>query len=595
MNKKKFFVSLIGLVTLCSCGSRTTTKTETITIDSNTNGTATIKIYKSESSTATNRYIPPSKVTTKFTYNDLSGTLSNQENTLPSVGDVNLLVIPVHIPGDDTYKTEEVRSDIEEVFFGQSSSKDSQLGFKSLKEFYYDSSFGKCKIKGKVTNWFDASKAGITGPGDVTTGNSGTIMTKIFREAVDWAVKNEGINLTDYDLNNDGSIDGVWLIYDHLDWSTCAEQKIKADPDYNPNNTSDNDLNSAFWNFTAWDWGTEASDVFNSEAPTTSGMSWASFDMMYTSYADKEIVTSNYLGNDAFEVTDLSDLSSIKLDSHTFIHETGHLMGLNDYYTSDGSSRSPLGKFSMMDQNIGDFDSYSKLVLGWVTPYVVYGSSEILIQTAVTNDHQVIVIPSTYADISNLVEEANNYNRVDSFTYEFNPFSEYLLIDLYSPEGNNFQDTYGDYIDGKEDYGGITSTGVRIYHVDSRISKVRVINYDGGQKLSYESYQWEGETLDSNEAILMPISNDRTESSTYSLPTSYDYFEQIRLIEASGKNTFDSGKNATNSTLFTESSREFSINEFGYQFFNARYTFNDGNELPFKIKVKTLKEISYEL
>ena len=60
------------------------------------NGTATIKIFKNNDSNATARYIPPSKVDLKFSYNTLSGTLSNNENVCPSIGDVNILVIPVH-------------------------------------------------------------------------------------------------------------------------------------------------------------------------------------------------------------------------------------------------------------------------------------------------------------------------------------------------------------------------------------------------------------------------------------------------------------------------------------------------------------------
>lgn len=51
-------------------------------------------------------------------YNSLSDWLSNTENFCPSVGDVNLLVITVHIPGA-TANTKKVKNDIEKVFFSE--------------------------------------------------------------------------------------------------------------------------------------------------------------------------------------------------------------------------------------------------------------------------------------------------------------------------------------------------------------------------------------------------------------------------------------------------------------------------------------------
>ena len=85
-------------------------------INSETPGTATIKIYKDNNSTSKERYLAPKNVELKYSYNDLNGILANNENVCPSKGDVNLLVIPVHLPGDETYHTEKIRKDIEKVF-----------------------------------------------------------------------------------------------------------------------------------------------------------------------------------------------------------------------------------------------------------------------------------------------------------------------------------------------------------------------------------------------------------------------------------------------------------------------------------------------
>jgi hypothetical protein len=224
-----------------------------------------------------------------------------------------------------------------------------------------------------------------------------------------------------------------------------------------------------------------------------------------------------------------------------------------------------------------------------VTPFVVYGTSEILLPTATSSDHAVIVIPSNYQEISDIIEEQIDNHAIKNYKYDFNPFSEYLLIDLYSPDGLNEKDAFGPYIYGRDT--AMSETGIRIYYIDSRIFKCTVVNYDGGQKLSYtDGYVWDGDNLSEDEAILMPISNQKTENSSFQLPAAFDYFDQIRLLEAGRINTFNSNKAATNSTLF-DTEKSFSIADFGYQFFNSNYSYNSGTALPFIVSVSTLKGI----
>lgn len=576
MKKRKFLLIAIPLFALSSC-TQDISGTDVNYLTNKDNGTATIRIFKDESATTKERYISPKNVKVSMTYNDLSGTLSNNENVCPSVGDVNLLVIPVHLPGS-TFNTPKVKEDIEKAFFGKD---DPDNGYMSLSEFYYESSFGKLNFQGIVTDWFDVEKyTSIKSIGDITAGTNGTIISEILRKATDWAFENYDIDRKDYDQNNDGSLDGVWLIYDHYNYFN----QFLYD-----NNSSDEDLNEAFWNYTSWDWYGDAPSL---ESPTTSGFSWASFDQLYSGYADYNEEDIPNFFDDGFD--------SIKLDSHTFIHETGHLLGLDDLYTSDG--RRPTGSSTMMDQNIGDFDPYSKLVLGWITPYVVYGSSEILLTHNMYDDYSVIVIPSNYEEISSTIESLTEEEK-ETFVYEFNPFSEYLIIDLYSPLGLNYKDTYGSdgyYVHNRE--ACIADTGVRIYHCDSRIFKCTVVNYDGGQKIyrDEDDLEWNGEKLTKDEAIMTCISNERNESTSFGLPQSFDYFERLRLLEASGINSFDLasyGLNdgyATKETLWNINSNSFDILKFGYQFFNGKYTYNDGSNMPFKVKVETLVGVKYE-
>lgn len=572
--KKKALITTVSLLSLLltSCGQRANSgngsNTGDIQVDTDASGLATVRIYKNNDYSSNGRFVPADKVDLELNYNDLSGTLSNNKSVMPSLGDANLLVIPVHLPGGNEYKTDKVKSDIEKVFFGDKD--DSSLGFKSVKQYYSEASYGKFNLSGTVTDWFDATTL-VSDVKDITSGTEGTIVNKILRGAVDWAGSSQGINLKDFDNNEDGNIDGVYLVYDHLDWTTENYIQHESNPQFDSST-----LNQAFWNFTYWDFYSKSKN----DEPATSGFSWSSFDMMYTSYCERN-------KNDT---PDLSDLSKIKLDSHTFIHEFGHLLGLEDYYSSSDSSYHPAGESTMMDQNIGDLDSYSKMLLGWVTPYVVYGTSEIIITNVSKNSgNSVIVIPSNYAEISQSVEDAIKGNRIDKFRYTFNPFSEYLMIDLYTPDGNNEQDTYGPYVFDRSAMAN--KVGVRIYHIDSRIFKCKVVDYMGGQKLAYvDGYVWDGQMLQDDEAILMPISNNMSESKNFQLPQSFDYFDQIRLLESSGINTFDKNGMMTNQTLYYSESKPFDIMSYGYQFFNGRYTYDDGNELPFKVKVLNVED-----
>lgn len=559
-----FFVSLFSIF-ISSCGNGANYLT------SESDGTATIRIFKDNESTSKERFISPKKVKMKYSYTSLSGLLYETESVCPSIGNVNLLVIPVHIPGSTTYRTDAVREDIEKVFFGKKN--DSDLGYVSISEYFKESSYNQLNFGGKVTDWFDVENyTSIKKASDVSNGEEGTIINEILPAAVKWAKETQKVNLKDYDKNGDGAIDAVWLVYDHFDYLTHAEQEYV-------NNGTIGEINYSFTNYTDWDYSTANASA--NEDPTTSGFSWVSISSMYKGYCFQ----------DAYGFDVLKNLDSIKLDSHSYIKEACHLLGLEDYDAADDSSYHPAGVTTMMDSGVGDLDSYSKMLLGWITPYVVYGTSEILIPNVTSSNHGVIVIPSDFEKISNEIEIAIANGTIGQFTYEFNPFSEYIMIDLYSPDGLNYIDTFGTLTNGSE--ACIGSSGVRIYHIDSRIFKCEKLDYEGGQLLTYvDGYLWDEGELEESTIIFTPINNQKNEDQLYQLPEAYAFLDQIRLLEAHGINTFNNGKNAVEETLWTTSSEAFDIVNFGYQFFCGNYCFNDGNELPFKIKVETLKGVS---
>lgn len=132
--------------------------------------------------------------------------------------------------------------------------------------------------------------------------------------------------------------------------------------------------------------------------------------------------------------------------TNTLIHEFSHNFGLNDYYDGSYSGISPLGGFDMQDSNVGDWNSYSKLAVGWMNSQVVTNlasgeSVELTIgSSALTGD--VIILPAAGAEYDG-------------------PFGEYVMIDLFSPDGANALDA--------AQYGLEDTVGVRISHVNANM------------------------------------------------------------------------------------------------------------------------------
>ena len=472
----------------------------------------------------------PDEVKISETYNSLEEVKHYNTQSLPSQGDVNLLVVPVLIPGyeeididgDGEDDKEEVREDLKTTFFGEAE----ETAWQSVSSYYETSSYGKLHIGGTVTDWFDLSEAGYD---DYDIDVSDTL--DVATAAVDWVKNSTDIKLTDYDSDKDGYIDGLWLIY--------------SAPDYkNGGPVTDN---NNYWAYTTWgnqttDSGGEAPNV---NSPVYNLYGWAGYDFMYEGYG-----TSS-------------------LDAHTYIHETGHFLGFGDYY-SDNSSYNPIGKIDMMDGNIIDLNSYSKMLVGWTNPYIVCGNGTIDL-SCMENENACIVIPG------------------DDYVYDeekgFDPFSEYMVIELYNNTGLNYFDSLEAYSDVSPR--AMSTTGVRIYHVNN--SKY-IINTEDTNNIQAELYT--DQIIDSHNRIILPITNNtgyNTYNSTFGFPTSNNLWDEIRLIEASGSDTFTSGGYQKSSSLFKAGS-SFSMETYGEEFFDRGTTFDTGGTLSCTVSIDSIEE-----
>lgn len=442
-----------------------------------------------------------------------------------SVGENNLLVVPLKIKGYEEYATSENLKKINDSFFLEDSLN--TLGYYSLSEYYKISSYNKLNIKGEVTPWIDL---------DLTTKEISSSSISNYKldcgtyfpteKAINYIKENLNIDLTKYDNDKDGFIDGVYFIYG------C------------PTFLDDSSLStSTFWNFTYYN--VLNKDKASISSPVLMTYSWSSFDML-SKGSDKT-----------------------KLDTHTYIHEFGHQLGLNDYYDTSNSGglnpyTSPMGGLDMMDNNVGDHSAFSKFALGWINPFVVsgdIGSVEVEIRSLIESG-ECIILPTS------------NYNNT--------PFDEYLMIEYIKNDSINKVDSTNGYPSTFYTDGRIirfySKNGIRITHIDARSVDTN---------LDY--------TDNINDMVMTKFSNTASTKQGYYCPLNNNSYVLTSLISAnSSRNTLGTFFVANNTDLYNASSTiDFTSNSNSSRASSLPYNsnrFNDGNVFNYSIKIDSISE-----
>lgn len=319
---------------------------------------------------------------------------------IPATGDVKVLVFAVDFSDYPSDQYGISLDDLNIAFNGDSS----QLDFESLQSFYQKSSFDQLNITADVHGYYRANEPSTyyqdlydkywatdpnTGEWLYDDTESSLSDSDIIQEVLNYY--DAEIDYSQYDANGDGYIDGIYIIYTHpVSW---------------------NDGSDLWWAYQYY-------YAYNNDT----------FDGMYADYYV-------WSGSEFFTY------SSDAIDARTIIHETGHMLGLEDYYdydTSDANNNSGgLGGADMMDATHGDHGPFSKILLGWITPLVVENPAQVDL-SAYENTGEVIL----------LTDHWNN-----------TIFDEYLLISFYTPSGLYEADT--DYY--------FSIQGVLIYHVNAAI------------------------------------------------------------------------------------------------------------------------------
>ena len=460
-------------------------------------------------------------------------------SSTPSVGTANILVIPVWFTDSNKYikdaNKDKVRQDIHDCYFGSSAS----VGWHSVKTYYETESFGALTLTGTVSEWYEPNKNVAYYASDPSNGEVGIPKTiALVESAVSWYFSNHSSdNRTNYDHDGDGYLDGVMLIY--------------AAPDYG---TLKNDSYDNLWAFCYW---VQDYSQQNPSYPGVNAFFWASYDFMYG-----QEVASSRTGNKYYA----GDTSQCTLDTHTFIHEMGHMFGLEDYYDYSNFSYCPAGGFSMQDYNVGGHDPFSSFALGWGKAYIPTGNATIDLHPFATSGEMIILSP-----------QWNSYNS---------PFDEYILLEYYTDLGlNELDSTYG-YMSqyGKQYPMGTKDYGIRVWHVDARLL------YTTTGELS-PSKITTNPRITSGRVLLLASNtyNDNTEQTSYYLSPLADYdskyanYNLLQQIRNSKSATYKPKDLLSSSTLFKRGDT-FTMSDYSRQFVNSG-KLNSNMELGFKFKV----------
>lgn len=465
---------------------------------------------------------PITKTMQDYSYNNLFGL-----GATPTLNKSKVIVVPVWLSDSTNYisldKKSEIRDNIEKAFFGTSE----DTGWESVSSYYSKASFGKYQFDGIVTDWFDC------GLSTNYVGSNESRTTTLTSSAINFVKNKLGDNsLQDYDQDGDGFLDGLIMIY--------------AAPDYSQANRQLGNL----WAYTSW----VTSNKKNLQDPTVNVFHWASYDFLFSP------------GEDALKATGKSaygtgDTSNCYIDAHTFIHETGHMLGLNDYYDYSGQFI-PAGGFSMQDYNVGGHDPYSIMALGWTDPYIPTESTTITIKPFQDSGDIVLLTP-----------EFNNCNS---------PFDEYLLLEYYTPTGLNRFDTYNAYSGSYPT--GLDKPGIRLWHVDARLvygSSYRDVKY---------SKQTNDPTTEEGKVYMM-MTNTYYYTGIESisiLGKDYSHYNELQLIRNDKSETYKPKNDISPSSLFYKGD-SFDMKTYYKQFYNGA-SLNNEKPLGWSFNVMNIDE-----
>jgi len=307
--------------------------------------------------------------------------------TLPSLGSVSTFCLIIDFSDYPSYFT---KAEFEDKLFGAGYEG---WFYRSLKYYYTQASYSQLTVGGSVLGWYRAAhpRTWYHPNDDISYPEEDLRREQLIFEAID-AADDAGTDFSQFDNDGDGVVDYFLVVWagPHGQWAT-------------------------FW------WGYQT-NIFMMSGKTVDGVRFDTYSWQWERYY-------------GFGGTPPNDP---RWDPKVTIHETGHALGLPDYYDYDGNQGPDggVGGLDMMDGNWGDHNCFSKYVLGWLTPTVAFTNlnDEAMSKSCTTGD-PVIFMPG--------------FDPVS-------PWSEYFMAQNRKKEG----------VDST-----IPTSDLLLWHVDASINK----------------------------------------------------------------------------------------------------------------------------
>ncbi len=328
----------------------------------------------------------------------------------PTTGSPKVLVVPVEF-SDVTASDKGYDIDtIKKAFNGTAG----QTDYYSVRDYYYTSSYGQLDVQFTVLEEWFRPQYNSAYYEDYTIDYYGSLV-----EAGDQLIMHElllslekTMDLSEFDSDNNGVIDAIVFI------NTLA---IDADVTFQ-------------WAYRYWNIYTNTNgEYYKYDGVSANDYLWASYQFMWETYDES--------GNAVYD-------SSV-LNTYTYIHEFGHVLGADDYYDTAGVG-SPMGGCDVMDSMLGDHNAYSKFNYGWLT-----------------NSRLIVAENSVTVELEAFSKNGDSLIIASDWDDGLGVYQEYYVVVYYTNGGLNDIDNGSGYF---------LRDGIVVYHVNASLYKEE----DGG-------------------------------------------------------------------------------------------------------------------
>lgn len=319
----------------------------------------------------------------------------------PTSGKVKVLVIPVEFSDVTAASKGYTVSAINTAFNGSTGTTD----YHSVSEYYSLSSYGKLDLDFTVlTNWFRPKNTSSYYAKQTIDYDGEELFIGdqlIIDEAL--AYLESRMDLSAFDSDDNDIIDAV-VVINTLD--------INEEKDFQ-------------WAYRYWNMYTDDDGYYYEyDKVSANDYLWASYQFMLECYDEDG---DTYYDDDA-------------MNTYTYIHEFGHILGADDYYDT-AYEGAPLDGYDIMDSMLGDHNPFTKFNYGWLK------NSRLVVA-----EKSVTLTLEDFSKNGDTILIANNWDET------LGAYQEYYILMYYTNKGLNSGDA-----------GYFTKEGIVVYHVNASL------------------------------------------------------------------------------------------------------------------------------